>query len=110
LQRVAADGSVLSAVLNEELSNLSRDMLLGMDRQRAYLELYERTGVEELKMLGSALHQSSKMGLSVARILRAQSEFCGLARRRKPKKERRNYLFGFHFRSGSVSCRHFYLS
>jgi tight adherence protein C len=75
IQRVAADNSVLSGVLNEELNSLSRDMLLGMDRQRAYAELHRRTGVDELKMLGSALHQSTKMGLSIARILRAQAEF-----------------------------------
>jgi tight adherence protein C len=75
VQRVAGDRSSLSHVLNEELNSLSRDVLLGMDRQRAYMELYRRTGVDELKMLGSALHQSGKMGLSIAKILRSQSEF-----------------------------------
>ena len=46
-----------------------------MDRERAYQDLYNRTGVDELKTFGSALVQASKLGLSVAQILRAQSEF-----------------------------------
>jgi tight adherence protein C len=46
-----------------------------MERQRAYQELYVRTGVDELKTLGAALNQGSKLGLGIARILRAQSEF-----------------------------------
>jgi tight adherence protein C len=75
LQRISADSSVTSAALNEELSALGRDILLGMERARAYQEIYRRSGVEELKMLGSALNQSTKLGLSVGRILRAQAEF-----------------------------------
>ena len=74
VQRVAGDRTVINKALNEELTSLGRDVLLGMDRARAYQELYKRTGVEELKMLGSALNQSTKMGLSIARILRSQSE------------------------------------
>ena len=75
LQRIANDVSTLNHALNEELSNLGRDILLGMERTRAYQELYKRTGVEELKMLGSALNQCTKMGLSIAKILRNQADF-----------------------------------
>ncbi len=75
IQRIASDNSGLSHALNDELASLGRDILLGMDRGRAYGELYQRTGVDELKMLGSALFQSTKMGLSIARILRAQAAF-----------------------------------
>ena len=74
VQRVGADRTAINKALNEELTSLGRDVLLGMDRARAYQELYKRTGVEELKMLASALNQSTKMGLSIARILRSQSE------------------------------------
>ena len=49
--------------------------LLGMSRQRAYQVLYNRTGVEELRALTSALNQSTKLGLSIARILRGQADF-----------------------------------
>jgi tight adherence protein C len=75
LHRVAGDQSVLSEGLSEELGTLNRDILLGMDRDRAYEDLYARSGVEELRTFGSALNQSSKLGLSVAQVLRAQSEF-----------------------------------
>ncbi len=75
LQKVASDATAVKKALNDELNILGRDILLGMDRERAYQELYNRCGVYELKTLGSALSQSSKLGLSIARILRAQSDF-----------------------------------
>ncbi len=78
LHRVAGDQSGLGGALNEELSTLNRDILLGMDRERAYEDLYQRSGVEELKSFGSALNQSSKLGLSIAQVVRSQSEFVRL--------------------------------
>ena len=75
LQRIASEATGISSALNDELGLLGREVLLGMDRERAYRELYNRTGVDELKILGSALAQANKLGLSIARILRAQSEF-----------------------------------
>ena len=68
---------------------LGREVLLGMDRERAYRELYHRTGVDELKTLGSALAQANKLGLSIARILRAQSEFI---RKRQGQKAEENAM------------------
>lgn len=78
LHRVAGEDAVLSEALTDELAALNRDILLGMDRERAYDDLYTRTGVEELRTLGSALNQSSKLGLSIAQVLRAQSDFVRL--------------------------------
>lgn len=75
VQRVSLDRSAVSPALQEELSILSRDILLGMDRAAAYQDLYARTGVEELKMLGSTFNQSTKVGLSISRMLRAQADF-----------------------------------
>jgi tight adherence protein C len=75
LQRVSNDDSGIAKALNDELSILGREILLGVDRDKAYQELYLRTGVDELKTLGSALNQASKLGLSIAKILRAQSDF-----------------------------------
>lgn len=75
LHRIAADDSALSGALSEELSLLNRDILLGMDRERAYEDLFRRTGVDELRTFGSALNQSSKLGLSISHVVRAQSEF-----------------------------------
>ncbi len=87
LQRLASDRSSVSNALNVELSRLGRDILLGIDREVAYTALYERTGVEELKSFGAALNQSSKMGLSVARVLQAQSEFIRLRQKQKAQEK-----------------------
>jgi tight adherence protein C len=75
VQRCALERSGVAHALGEELTSLGRDLLLGTERERAYKLLYVRTGVEELKTLGSAMNQSAKMGLSIARVLRAQSDF-----------------------------------
>jgi tight adherence protein C len=83
LQRIASENSELTSALNDELVILGREILLGVDREKAYGELYNRTGVDELKTLGSALHQASILGLSVAKILRAQSD---LLRKRQSQK------------------------
>lgn len=75
LQRIAAEKSIVAVALNEELQTLGRDVLLGMERERAYQELYRRTGVDELKALGSSLNQSAKLGLAIAKVLRSQADF-----------------------------------
>ena len=75
LQRIAAEKTVVAVALNEELQTLGRDVLLGMERERAYQELFRRTGVDELKALGSSLNQSAKLGLSIAKVLRSQADF-----------------------------------
>jgi tight adherence protein C len=75
LHRISTEESGISNALNDELNLLGREILLGIDRERAYQELYIRTGVDELKTIGAALGQANKLGLSIARILRAQSDF-----------------------------------
>ncbi|HEY9790566.1 MAG TPA: type II secretion system F family protein [Candidatus Obscuribacterales bacterium] len=75
LQRLANDDSALSSDLHDEFKVVAREILLGMDRERVYNELYDRTGLDELRTLASALNQANKLGLSIAQILRAQSEF-----------------------------------
>lgn len=75
IRRIASENTIVSNALNDELLTLGRDILLGMSRERAYQELYNRTGVEELRALTSALNQSTKLGLSIARILRSQADF-----------------------------------
>lgn len=75
LQKIAIENNGIAKSLYEELNILGRDILLGMEKDRAYQELYNRSGVDELKTFGSALGQASKLGLGISRILRAQSEF-----------------------------------
>lgn len=87
IKRIAEDNSGLSSSLNDELAKLAKDILLGMDRETAYHDLYERTGVEELKSFAAALNQSSKMGLSISKILRAQSQFIRMKQSHKAEEK-----------------------
>lgn len=87
MQKIATDSSSINNALNTELAKLGRDILLGMDRESAYHELYRRTGVEELKSFSAALNQSSKMGLSVSKILRAQSQFIRMRQNQKAEEK-----------------------
>ena len=75
LQKIGADPSAVASAFHSELRIAEREILLGMDRVQVYEGLYLRTGVDELKTLGSALTQASKLGLSIGRILRSQAEF-----------------------------------
>ncbi len=74
IARVATDSTSRSALIDEVMT-LSRDILLGMDRQKAFAELYRRTGVEELRSFAASLNQSNQLGISVSRTLRNQAEF-----------------------------------
>lgn len=75
LQRIGSDPSSITNSFHDELKIVEREIFLGMDRVLVYNGLYVRTGIDELKSLGSALNQANKLGLSIARILRAQAEF-----------------------------------
>lgn len=60
--------------LIEELEILGHHILLGVTRERAYKDIYLRTGTPEIKKFAAALSQSSKHGLSLGQLLRTQSE------------------------------------
>lgn len=83
IQRIAAEKSAISNALHDELLHLNRDILLGMERETAYRELFRRTGVDELKSFGSALNQASKLGLSIGKVLRSQGEYLRLKQGQK---------------------------
>jgi len=74
IKRVAERGAI-SNPLYIEMRLLSNDILFGMSHERAHDELFLRTGLSELKAVSSALNQCTKRGLSIAKILKAQSEF-----------------------------------
>lgn len=75
IQKVASEPTSLAMAINDELMTLGRDVLLGMNRDKAYLELYNRTGVDELRALAASLNQSTQLGISVSKVLRSQAEF-----------------------------------
>ncbi len=61
--------------LDEELTYLTKDLLFGLNKEIAYSEFYKRTQVTEIASLTSALMQSNRLGISVAIILRNQSDY-----------------------------------
>lgn len=75
IHKVASEPTTMAAAINEELMTLGRDVLLGMNRDKAYQELYNRTGVDELRSLSASLNQSSQLGISISKVLRSQAEF-----------------------------------
>jgi tight adherence protein C len=75
LQKIGSDPASLDSAFYDELKIVEREILLGMDRALVYEGLFARTGVDELKTLGSALNQASRLGLSIAKIMRAQADF-----------------------------------
>lgn len=78
IQKVASeksDKSMKLAAINDELMTLGRDVLLGMNREKAYQELFNRTGVDELRALAASLNQSTQLGISISKVLRSQAEF-----------------------------------
>jgi len=105
LQKISMENTALNSALADELRILGREILLGMDREKAYQDLYLRNGVDELKTLGSALHQASKLGLSVAKILRAQSDFICKKHSQRAEESAMKCQFICRFLCGFSSCR-----
>ena len=74
VQRVARELFSLHPILAAELTGMSRRIGAGMPRDQAMHGLYLRTGVEELRGLGSHMLQSEKWGTSISTVLRLYSE------------------------------------
>jgi len=85
--RVGREMLLLHPELSSEFLNMNRRMNAGMRREEALHGLYERTGVEELRALGSNMIQSEKWGTSIAKVLRVYSE--ALRRKRRQTAEKK---------------------
>lgn len=59
--------------LNAEITRLVRDLSMGKSRSQALKDMAERTGVEELGIIVSALVQADELGASLGPTLRIQS-------------------------------------
>jgi tight adherence protein C len=86
LIRVARDLSNVRPDLALELAQVVRRVNAGMPRDRALRTLAVRTGVDELRTLVSSMVQTERLGTSVARVLRANSETLRTRRRQKAEK------------------------
>jgi len=85
--RVAKDLIIVHPELARELLIVNRKTNAGVTREAALRGLWDRTGVEELRILVSSLIQSEKWGTSNSRVLRISSET--LRRQRRQSAERR---------------------
>jgi tight adherence protein C len=69
--------------LAAELSQTLREIAMGRLRREALSELGERTGVQELISFVNAVIQAEQLGVSVAQVLKVQSDQMRMRRRQR---------------------------
>ncbi len=69
--------------LASELSRMLRDVAMGKLRREALTELSERVGVDELTSFINSVIQAEQLGVSIAQVLRVQSDQLRLRRRQR---------------------------
>ncbi|NOQ34575.1 MAG: type II secretion system F family protein [Methylococcaceae bacterium] len=74
LQRIAKDTGLSNEVMGHELGLVNAELRAGVDRERALKNLVQRTGVEEIRGLVSAISQSLRFGTSIAATLRVYAD------------------------------------
>jgi len=87
LLRVARETQSLHPDLAGELLIATRKMNHGTPRERALREMWERTGVDELRSLISNVIQSDRWGTSLGRVLRVSAATLRRKRRQAAEKE-----------------------
>lgn len=73
--------------LSDEFKTVVRDISLGSTRKNALLELQKRATFEQLKTFNSAVIQADEMGISLKKILNAQSYNARETRKQKIEEE-----------------------
>lgn len=69
--------------LSREFGRVLRDIGMGQSRRQALLGLSERTGVPDVQSFVAALNQAEELGVSLGRVLRAQSDDLRVRRRQR---------------------------
>jgi tight adherence protein C len=67
----------------EELTRSMREITMGRARKDAFLDMAERTGVEELRSLVNAIVQAEAMGISIGSVIRVQTGVIRTKRRQR---------------------------
>lgn len=75
--------------VGQEFGRVLRDIGMGQSRRQSLMALGERTGVADLQTLINALNQAEELGVSIARVLKIQSEELRIKRRQRAQ-ERAN--------------------
>ncbi len=71
----------------EELTRTMREIQMGRSRREAFLDMTERTGVDELRQLINAVVQAEAMGISVGGVIRVQTGVIRTKRRQKAEEQ-----------------------
>lgn len=74
IQKVTTELGISQPVLADELDIVIAETRAGIDRHKALQRLVDRTGVEDVKGLVSALSQSMRFGTSIVETLKVYSE------------------------------------
>jgi tight adherence protein C len=70
-----------------ELSRTMREVTMGRSRREAFLDMADRTGVEELRQLINAIVQAETMGISIGSVIRVQTGVIRTKRRQKAEEQ-----------------------
>ena len=87
LQRVARDTLLSNEIMGYELGLINAELSAGVAREQALKNLVNRTGVEEIRGLVSALSQSMRFGTSIGNTLRVFAEDLRDKRMQKAEEE-----------------------
>jgi tight adherence protein C len=81
MRKVADEIQKSQAVLSHEFAISNMQVQMGRARDEVYTELGKRNGVEDLQTLASSIVQTDKLGSSISRALRVQSDAMRTRRR-----------------------------
>ncbi|HNM76838.1 MAG TPA: type II secretion system F family protein [Tepidiformaceae bacterium] len=71
----------------EELTRTMREIQMGRARRDAFVDMAERTGVDELRQLINAVVQAEAMGISIGGVIRVQTGVIRTKRRQKAEEQ-----------------------
>ena len=80
IQRVTAEIQTAHPLLAAEFGILQREIQLGLSAGEAMSKFAERSGVAEIRLLGSVIVQSERFGASISKALRIHADSCRLER------------------------------
>jgi tight adherence protein C len=70
-----------------ELGRTMREITMGRARREAFLEMAERTGVDELRSLVNSIVQAESMGISIGSVIRVQTGVIRTKRRQRAEEQ-----------------------
>ncbi len=71
----------------EELTRTMREIQMGRSRRDAFVDMAERTGVEELRSLVNSIVQAESMGISIGGVIRVQTGVIRTKRRQRAEEQ-----------------------